>query len=193
MTILLAKAQLRREALARRAALGPASRVKFSERLKAEGLALAARHSASTVSAFHPIRDEPDTLALLAALAARGARTALPITGGPGERLTFRVFRPGDRTVPGPMRIPEPAPEAALVEPGSAIRAARRLRPARPSHRLRRRTLRPDASVICERSGPRSRSASPMRVCEVEAVPDEPHDEPLDYLLTDDELIKVAQ
>ena len=34
---------------------------------------------------------------------------------------------------------------------GSPVRAARLLRPARPSHRLRRRLLRPDASPACAR------------------------------------------
>jgi hypothetical protein len=44
VTISEDKAQLRREALARRAALDPALRAAFSERLKTLGLDLAARH-----------------------------------------------------------------------------------------------------------------------------------------------------
>jgi 5-formyltetrahydrofolate cyclo-ligase len=66
------KCELRRAALARRRALGPETRSAFTARLVAEGLRLAALWGPSIVSAFYPIGDEPDTLALLAALSAQG-------------------------------------------------------------------------------------------------------------------------
>ena len=56
------KAVLRREALARREGIGPAVRAAFSRRLAEEGLRLARLWRPRIVSAFHPMRDEPDTL-----------------------------------------------------------------------------------------------------------------------------------
>ena len=105
-------------------------------------------------SAFHPIRDEPDTLALLDALAHRGLITALPLTGARGERLSFRAFRPGDRTVPGALRIPEPAPEAPLVEPDLLFVPLAVF--DRRGHRIGygAGTLRPHAELICARRRP---------------------------------------
>ena len=186
------KARLRREALARRAALAPALRAAFSERLMVQGLALAARHAARAVSAFHPIRDEPDTLALLDALAFRGIVTALPITGARGERLTFRVFRPGDETVPGALRIPEPSPDAALVEPDLLFvplaafdRRGHRIGYGAGHYDRTLRFLRARRPTVAVGVG--------YAVCEVEVVPDEAYDERLDYVLTDSELIKVAR
>jgi 5-formyltetrahydrofolate cyclo-ligase len=192
VTISQDKAQLRREALARRAALDPALRAAFSERLKTLGLDLAARHQARAVSAFYPIRGEPDTLALLSLLAARGLVTALPITGGRGDRLTFRAFRPGDPLVTGAMRIPEPSPDAGLVEPDLLFVPLAAF--DRRGHRIGYGAGHYDRTLAFLRAQrPTVAVGVAYAVCEVEAVPDQPHDVPLDYLLTDAELIKVAR
>ena len=192
MTIFQDKALLRRGVLARRAALDPAMRTAFSERLTVQGLALAARHEARAVSAFHPIRDEPDTLALLDALADRGIVTALPITGKRGDRLTLRAFRPGDPTVIGAMRIPEPSPGAALVEPDLLFVPLAAF--DRRGHRIGYGAGYYDRTLSFLRARRRTVAVGvAYAVCEVEAVPDEPHDETLDYVLTDSELIEVAR
>jgi 5-formyltetrahydrofolate cyclo-ligase len=184
------KARLRQQALARRAALDPAFRQAFCERLTAQGLAIAAGHEA--VSAFHPIRDEPDTLALLDALAARGLVTALPVTGGRAAPLTFRRWRPGEPTVPGQMRIPEPAPEAPLVEPDLLFVPLAAF--DRRGHRIGYGAGHYDRTLKLLRSKRRTIAVGiAYAVCEVEAVPAEPHDEALDYVLTDSELVKVAR
>lgn len=192
MKIILDKARLRGDALARRAALDPALRGAFSERLRHEGVLLAARHEARAVSAFHPIRDEPDTRALLAALAARGVTTALPITGARGERLTFRAFRPGDATVPGAMRIPEPSRDAALVDPDLLFVPLAAF--DRRGHRIGYGAGHYDRTLAFLRARRATVAVGvAYAVCEVAAVPEEAHDEPLDYVLTDAELIKVAR
>ena len=72
---------------------------------------------ARSVSAFHPVRDEPDTLAAARRAGGAGVATALPVTGARGEPLVFRRWRPGEPTVAGQMRIPEPPPEAAALDP----------------------------------------------------------------------------
>src|SRR5271154_4901052 len=61
------KALLRRSALSRRRALDPGMREAFSARLVEEGPRLVRLGSPRVVSAFPPIGDEPDTLALLRA------------------------------------------------------------------------------------------------------------------------------
>lgn len=186
------KAQLREQALRRRAALDPAARAVFSAHLKTQGLALAANNGAKCVSAFHPIRDEPDTLGLLDALAASGILTALPITGERDAGLTFRAWRPGDATIAGQLQIPEPTGAAPLVEPDMLFVPLAAF--DRRGHRIgygaghydrtlaKLRRLRPTIAVGVAHS-----------VCEVEAVPNEAHDEMLDYILTEAELVKVAR
>ena len=92
------KTALRRDALARRGAIEPAARAAFGHRLAEEGLRLGRFWRPQIVSAFYPLRDEPDTLPLLTALAAEGFATALPAVVGRGSPLTFRLWRPGEPT-----------------------------------------------------------------------------------------------
>ena len=184
------KADLRRAALVRRAALPPETRTAFSAMLKPKGVALALRHGARSVSAFYPIRDEPDTLALLAALATWEIETALPVTGARGTPLVFRRWRPGEPTAPGQLRIPEPPPDAPALDPDVLFVPLAAF--DRRGHRIgygaghydltlaRLKALKPIVAV-----------GVAYGVCEVEAVPDEAHDQPLDYVLTDRELIEV--
>ena len=184
------KLELRRAALVRRAALPPAARAAFSERLTAEGGALARRLAACAVSAFYPVRDEPDTLALLALLAAEGVTTALPVTVASGAPLTFRRWRPGEPTVAGRMRIPEPPAEAASLDPDLLFVPLAAF--DRRGHRIgyggghydrtlaRLRALKPITAV-----------GIAYAAAEIAAVPDGPHDQRLDYVLTDSELIEI--
>jgi 5-formyltetrahydrofolate cyclo-ligase len=184
------KPELRLAALARRAALSMAARSAFADRLKTEGLGLARRFRPRAVSAFYPVRDEPDALGLLAALAAEGVTTALPVTGERGEPLVFRRWRPGEPTVAGQMRIPEPPPEAPALDPDLLFVPLSAF--DRRGHRIgygaghydrtlaRLRALKPIVAV-----------GVAYGVAEVAAIPDGPHDEKLDYVLTDSELIEI--
>ncbi len=182
------KAELRRAALARRAALPPSAKARFSERLAREGMALATQHAPRIVSAFHPVRDEPDALALLAKLAARGFATALPVTGHRGEPLVFRQWRPGEPTVPGPMRIPEPGPEAPALDPDLLFVPLAAF--DRRGHRIGYGAGHYDCTLARLKALKRIVAVGvAYGVSEVAAVPEEPHDEPLDYILTDSELI----
>ena len=182
------KAQLREAALARRAALSAEMRERFTRRLVAEGLELASRLKPKTVSAFYPVRDEPDTLALLAALGAQGVTTALPVTRARGEPLLFRRWKPGEPTVPGQMRIPEPTADAPALDPDllfaplSAFdRRGQRIGYGAGHYDLTLARLRARKSVIAV--------GVAYSVCEVDAIPSEPHDQPLDFILTEIELI----
>jgi 5-formyltetrahydrofolate cyclo-ligase len=182
------KAELRQAALARRRVLSAAARRKFSIRLAREGLALAKRLEARAVSAFRAFPDEPDTMPLLAALAEAGFPTLLPITGPRGAPLVFRLWRPGDPTVAGRMNIPEPSPSAPSGDPDLLFtplacfdRRGHRIGFGAGYYDLTLRALRAKGRAIAV--------GVAFSVAESPTLPDEPHDERLDYVLTEDELI----
>jgi 5-formyltetrahydrofolate cyclo-ligase len=182
------KSELRRAALGRRKALSPETRAAFTIRLVAEGLRLARLWRPAIVSAFYPVRDEPDTLALLAALAAEGFATALPITNSRAQALTFRLWRPGEPTRPGQMAIPEPLPSALSVDPDLLFTPAACF--DRRGHRIGY------GAGHYDRSLQRLRALKPIHAvgvafaaCEVAAVPFEAHDEALDAIVTERETI----
>jgi 5-formyltetrahydrofolate cyclo-ligase len=186
------KADLRRAALARRAALPPQARAAFSEMLTTKGAALALKHDARSASAFYPIRDEPDTLALLDALGAQGLTTALPVTGARGTPLVFRRWRPGEPTIPGQLRIPEPPPDAPALDPDLVFVPLAAF--DRRGHRIGYGAGHYDLTLAkLKARKPIVAVGVAYGVCEVEAVPDEAHDQPLDYVLTDRELIEVKR
>jgi len=181
------KAYLRRSALARRRALDPEIRGDFSARLVDEGLRLARLWQPRVVSVFYPIGEEPDTLALLRALAEAGFMTALPVTVR-GRPLTFRGWRPGEATLPGPMNIPEPTREAGDVAPDLLFTPLAAF--DRRGHRIGYGAGHYDRTLEGLRArGPIHAVGVAYSVCEVEAVPDEPHDQRLDFILTESELI----
>ncbi len=182
------KADLRRAALARRRTLGMAARTKFSARLAVEGLRLARRSAARAVSAFHSFPDEPDAEPLLAALAEAGFMTLLPITPARGAPLVFRLWRPGDPTRQGRMNIPEPLPSAPAHDPDLLFvplacfdRRGHRIGFGAGYYDVTLRALRAKGRAIAVGVG--------YSVAECPALPNEPHDERLDYVLTESELI----
>ena len=185
------KATLRREALARRGAVAPEARVAFSRRLANEGLRLARLWRPRAISAFHTLRDEPDTLQLLSALAAEGFATALPVVVGRESPLTFRLWRPGDPTRLGAMSIAEPLEEAPAVDPDLLFV---------PLACFDRRGNRIGYGAgFYDRTLERLRATKPVHaigvahgVCEVASVPYEPHDQSLDAIVTDQETILLS-
>ena len=182
------KAALRREALARRAALDPAARAALSRRLAEEGLRLARLWRPQIVSAFHPLPGEPDTLPLLTALAEHGFATALPVVAGRGSPLVFRLWRPGDPTRAGAMSIREPLDEAPAVDPDLLFV---------PLACFDRRGNRIGYGAgYYDRTLARLRALKPIHaagvaygVCEVASVPYEAHDQSLGAIVTEQETI----
>jgi 5-formyltetrahydrofolate cyclo-ligase len=182
------KSHLRQEALSRRRGLDPATRALLTARLVERGVAYANQVRARVVSLFSPIGDEPDALALLAALRAHGFATALPITVGAGKPLVFRLWRPGDPIVRGALGISEPGPDAPAVDPDLLFVPLAAF--DRRGHRIGY------GAGHYDRTLRRLRAAGPIHAvgvtysaCEVEAVPDEAHDERLDFILTEREWI----
>jgi 5-formyltetrahydrofolate cyclo-ligase len=85
------------------------------------------------VAGVWPLPGEPDLRPALDALAAAGARIALPVTPKRGEPLAFRLWRPGEPLRDGPFGTKEPAqgepvaPDALLVPLLAFDAAGRRL------------------------------------------------------------------
>ena len=191
MTMRSLKDAVRAEALGRRAEVGPGTRAAFASALASEGSALARRRSDAgvpTVSAFLPIRDEPDTRPLLTALAEAGCPTALPATPIRGGALRFRLWRIGDPLAAGRFGTSEPFGTAAECRPDLLFvpLAAFDRRGFRLGygagyydgalHRLRMSKLVFAVGVA-------------FAAQEVAAVPTEPHDQRLDAVLTEHGLL----
>jgi 5-formyltetrahydrofolate cyclo-ligase len=186
------KALLRRDALARRGQTDAAARVAFAQRLAKEGLRLARLWRPSIVSVFYPIRDEPDTLLLLAALAGEGFATALPVVVGRGAALAFRLWRPGEPTRAGAMSIREPVEESPVVDPDLLFVPLACF--DRRGHRIGY------GGGYYDRTLTSLRAAKPVHaigvaygICEVDAVPYETHDQTLDAVVTEQETILFSE
>ena len=186
------KGALREEALRRRGALGPEIRAMFSARLAEQGLAIARRVGAGAVSVFLSIKDEPDTLPLIAALVENGFGAALPITVSRAAPLTFRLWRPGDPTQPGAMNIPEPLASAKIVDPDLLFVPLACF--DRRGHRIGYGAGHYDRSLESLRAkGPVTAVGVAYSVAQAPEIPDEPHDQRLDFILTERELIDCGR
>jgi 5-formyltetrahydrofolate cyclo-ligase len=186
------KALLRSEALARRGKIEPAARAAFGIRLADEGLRLARVWRPRIVSVFYPLRDEPDTLVLLAALADAGFATALPVVVDRGSALIFRLWRPGEPTRAGAMSIREPVEDAPIVEPDLLFVPLACF--DRRGHRIGY------GAGYYDRTLTNLRAMRPVHaigvgygICEVAAVPYETHDQTLDALVTEQETILFSE
>jgi len=110
------KAELRATALAAREKLSDKQRTAAAGALAKRGLPIEIMQGL-IVSGYSPIRNEIDPEPLMKALAAQGARLALPSVNARGKALIFRAWTPGDRLMMGMLGIPEPSTAAAEVVP----------------------------------------------------------------------------
>ena len=186
------KAILRRDALARRGTIEAAARAALSRRLADEGARLARLWRPHIVSVFFPLRDEPDTLPLLTAVAEEGFATALPAVVGRRLPLTFRLWRPGEPTRAGAMSIREPLEKAPVVDPDLLFVPLACF--DRRGHRIGY------GAGYYDRTLTNLRAMKPVHavgvaygICEVEAVPYETHDQSLDAVVTEQETILFSK
>ncbi len=81
---------------------------------------LDARHDGArgcVLSAYWPIKGEPDLRGLMADLHAAGVTVALPVVETRAAPLVFRRWTPATRMQRGDWNIPVPPPEAAALRP----------------------------------------------------------------------------
>ena len=182
------KAVLRSEALARRRAAQSIDPAAFAAHLAAAGAELVAAFRPGIVSAYFALRDEASTLPLLEALSEAGILTALPITGARGTALVFRLWRPGDAVVEGKMGISEPSPAAAEVAPDLLFVPLAAF--DRTGHRIGYGAGYYDRTLAALRARKKILAVGVAYASQETAkVPHESHDQRLDFVLTEHELI----
>jgi 5-formyltetrahydrofolate cyclo-ligase len=185
------KSDLRRRSLARRDLVTHREAHEASLEVAERGLALArelARRAEDVVSVYWPIRSELNTRPLLEALAAAGIETALPVMIAVKRPLIFRAFAPGDELLKGPFGLSEPSEEKPAQEPDIVFSPLSAF--DRKGYRLGYGGGIYDATLAELRARKRVVAIGVAYACqETDAVPTEPHDQKLDYLLTERELI----
>ncbi|MDX1580883.1 MAG: 5-formyltetrahydrofolate cyclo-ligase [Alphaproteobacteria bacterium] len=141
------------------------------------------------VAGYWPVRHEVSPLGLVEELVAKGWDGALPCVGSKNQPLIFREFRPGDALEPQAFGIPEPGPHMRVLVPDLL------LVPLLAFDRMGGRLG--YGAGLYDRTIEVLRAEKPGFLClglayagqEVQDLPAETHDEPLDAILTERETI----
>jgi 5-formyltetrahydrofolate cyclo-ligase len=143
------------------------------------------------VSAFFPFRSEIDTRPLLGRLAGEGWKTCLPVVIAAGEPLRFRRWLPGAPTIKGVMNIDCPPEEAEVLEPDVLIvpllafdREGYRLGYGGGFYDRTLANLRAKKKIVAIGAAYAAQEAT--------QVPHAAHDQPLDFIITENEVIICA-
>lgn len=111
--------------VAARRALSAAERAALAAALAKQVSSLLSRRFATlrglAISAYWPIRGEPDLRPLMAEWHAQGAHVALPVVARKASPLVFRRWTPETRMERGAWNIPEPPEDAAVLAPDIAL------------------------------------------------------------------------
>lgn len=191
------KTDLRRRSLARRDLVIPKEAHDAAAAVARRGLALVEELAPKigveslVVSVYWPIRSELNTRPLIEALAASGYRVALPVMHKVRHPLVFRDFTPGDDLVKGPYGLSEPADDKTARDPDILFS---------PLAAFDRRGFRLgygggiyDATLSQLRAKKAVTAIGVAYSCqEADRVPTEPHDQRLDFLMTERETIVPA-
>jgi len=181
------KAKFRTEALARRDALPADERAKAGEAIAARGFPLAPRPGL-IVSGFMPIRSEINPLPLLRRYAEAGAQLALPAIDSRGKPLLLRAWKIGDPLITGQWNIREPGAEAPQLVPDLMLVPLAVF--DRRGHRIGYGAGYYDMTIAKARAQkPVLAAGVAFAVQEAPQVPNLAHDEPLDLVLTEREVI----
>ena len=180
------KADLRREALARREALPADVRAAAAEAIAAHKFPVAIKPG--VVSGFSPMRTEINPLPLMRKLEAAGAKLALPVVAGRGQALIMRAWNFGDPLARGVWGIRQPTADAPEVVPDIVLtpltvfdRRGHRIGYGAGYYDMTITKLRALKSIVA--------IGIAFAVQEVDEVPDTPRDARLDLVLTEREVI----
>jgi len=177
------KGDLRQIALDARDAMDAAIRTTASEKLAARGLPFEIPTGA-VVSGYSPIRSELDPAPLMRALAAHGAKLALPAVMARGKSLVFRAWVPGDRLTLGPLGILEPSPAMAELVPDVMLVPLAAF--DRLGHRIGYGAGHYDFTLAhLRKAKPITAIGVAFAAQEIKAVPALAHDVALNYVLTE--------
>lgn len=175
------KAGLRKEVLSRRRSMDALERIEKSLRLVDHGHALPLPEGA-VVAGFWPIRDEIDPRPLLDLLRQRGHKLSLPVMSGPG--LIFRHLDRDTELVEAGFGCREPSDAAEEVRPDVLLMPLAGFDSA--GNRIGYGRAFYDTTISAlENSGPVLCIGVAFSLQEVDRVPTEAHDKPLDGILTE--------
>jgi 5-formyltetrahydrofolate cyclo-ligase len=177
------KADLRTAALAKRDALSDKKRAAAAKAIATRGMPFEITPG-TIVSGYSPIRSEVDPAPLMRMLAAQGARLALPAVMARGKSLAFRAWFPDDRLMLGPLGILEPSPAAAELIPDFMLVPLAAFDPL--GHRIGYGAGHYDFTLEHLRKVKAITAVGmAFAVQQIKAVPAQPHDVALDYVLTE--------
>ena len=181
------KAALRADALARRDALDLENRLEWDAEIAARALALPAwKDGAGPVSAYWPMRSEADPRPILEVVHERGLPLCLPAIVE--KRMIFRHWAPYEPIVPGGFGTLVPAPDQPEVRP--AILLVPLAAFDRRGYRIGYGKGYYDRALT--ELGPTISIGIGYAAQEIDAVPDEPHDRRLDWIVTERETLRCG-
>jgi 5-formyltetrahydrofolate cyclo-ligase len=183
------KERLRNEGFARRDELDKDFRHAAAQRIAAQALEFSDLQDVTPVGGYWPIRTEVDPRPLMEALLERGQDVALSQILHP--HLSWRLWQPGDVLIKGGFGVREPGPDAPEVFPKALLvplvafdRRGGRIGYGK-GHFDR-------AIAALEKQHPTLTIGLAYAVQEIDEVPVEPHDRPLDIIITEAELIRTT-
>ena len=146
--------------------------------------------AARILAGYVSIGDEADVMPLLGQLAGQGADLALPVVSKPDSPLEFRRWRPEDRLEPGPFSTLQPGDAAERVVPDLLLvpllaydRTGGRLGYGGGYYDRTLGALREKAPIIAVGIG----YAAQKR----DNLPVEAHDQPLDWIVTEQDVWEI--
>ena len=146
--------------------------------------------SQSKVSVFWPLAEELDTLPILHALNAAGHQVLLPIMQGSGKPLLFGAWAPGDVLVEAAFKTLEPSPEQPRMTPN--IMLCPLLAFDRKGYRMGYGGGFYDRSIAqFKAQGELLTIGIAFAAQEVDAIITGEFDEPLDMIVTEQEVIRI--
>jgi 5-formyltetrahydrofolate cyclo-ligase len=189
--IVTQKAELRGEALTKRDALSPEDRAAAAETIAARAFPVPLTPG-TIVSGFMPLKSELNPLPLLRKLAEAGATLALPAIAGRGKPLIMRAYAFGDDLARGQWGIREPKPEAADVAPDILLVPLAAF--DRVGHRIGYGAGYYDMTIAALRAKKKVTAVGlAFAAQEISEVPATAHDEALDLVLTEREVIDLRK
>jgi 5-formyltetrahydrofolate cyclo-ligase len=181
------KATLRAEALSRRDALDLDNRLEWDAEIAAHALSLPVwKGSTGPVSAYWPMRSEADPRPILEALHERGLPLCLPAIVD--RRMLFRRWAPYEPIMPGGFGTLVPAPDQQELQPTILLVPLAAF--DRRGYRIGYGKGYYDRAL--SELGPTLSIGIGYAAQEIEAVPDEPHDRRLDWIVTERETLRCG-
>lgn len=181
------KSELRLAAFARRDALSAPERVAAAEMVAGRMFPVPIIPGA-IVSGYSPMKSEFNPVPLMRKLSDVGAQLALPVVQGRGKPLVMRAWSFGAPLASGVWGIREPGPDAPEVFPDIMLvplaafdRAGQRIGYGAAYYDMTIARVRAMKAVIA--------IGLAFSAQEIPEIPAEPHDAPLDLVLTEQEVI----